>query len=95
MTQLNEKEIETLKELAASERLSNLQIVLDNFRPKDFEALQTLIPLAEQIADQAKYRAAQKLVLKTWRTAIIYIGSTIAAIYLLRDQILKVLGIGE
>mgnify|MGYP006893274838 CR=1 FL=1 len=59
----------------------------------DIIALKTLVPLANQIKQEAEYRAAQRLVLKTWRSSVIFLAGFIAAVFLLRNQIATLLGI--
>ena len=59
----------------------------------EIEAIRKLLPLAEEVRAQAEYRMAQRLVFKAWRQAVLAISGFIAAIYLLRDQIIKFLGV--
>ena len=59
----------------------------DDFTPEEIKELRSLIPIANQIREEADYRAAKKLVLKTWRTGIIFLSGTIAALLFLRDQL--------
>lgn len=54
--------------------------------------LRSLVPLADQIKQEAEYRAAQRLVLQTWRQGLIFFSSMIAAIYVFRDQIINFFG---
>jgi hypothetical protein len=59
----------------------------------EIDAIRTLIPIADEVKSQAEYRMAQRLVFKAWRQTIIAISGFIAAAYLLRDQIAKILGV--
>ena len=59
----------------------------------EIEKIRLLLPLAEEVKAQAEYRMAQRLVFKAWRQTIIAISGFIAAAYLLRDQIMKLLGV--
>ena len=96
MAQLSEREIEKLREILESGHGEDLRVLLSNFvllKPEDLEAIKVLVPIAKQVADEAEYRAAQKLVIGKWKQAIMWLGSTIAAILLLRDYILSFLGI--
>jgi hypothetical protein len=61
---------------------------------EEVEALKKLIPVADQLAEEANYRAAQRLVLKTWRQTIILLSGLIAAAFILRDQLARLLGVG-
>ena len=61
---------------------------------EEVEALKKLIPVADQLAEEANYRAAQRLVLKTWRQAVILLSGLIAAVFILRDQLIRFLGVG-
>ena len=67
----------------------------DRLTEEEMEQLRLLLPIAEQIKQEAEYRAAQRLVLETWRKAIIYIAGAGAALYALRDQIASALGVGK
>ena len=59
---------------------------------EELEALRKLIPLADQIEEEAKYKAARLLVLKTWRQGLILVGGIIAGVVLMKDYLLKFLG---
>jgi len=59
---------------------------------EEIEKLRSLVPLAEQIKEEAEYRIAQRLVLKTWRKGIIFISTFIAGVYVLREQIAAFFG---
>lgn len=61
---------------------------------EEIEAIRKLLPMAEEVRAQAEYRMAQRLVFKTWRQTILAISGLIAAVYILRDQIVKILGVG-
>ena len=60
---------------------------------EEIEAIRRLLPMAEEVRAQAEYRLAQRLVFKAWRQTVIAISGFIAAAYLLRDQLLKFLGL--
>ena len=62
---------------------------------EEIAALRRLLPIADEVRAQAEYRMAQRLVFKAWRQTIIAISGFIAAAYLLRDQIVKLLGVGQ
>lgn len=60
---------------------------------EEIAQLRILLPLAEEVKAQAEYRMAQRLVFKAWRQGVLAISGFIAAIYLVRDQIIKFLGV--
>ena len=57
------------------------------FTDDEIAKLRDLLEVAEVVKKEAEYKAAVKLVLGTWKTAVVWIGGFIAAILLLRDQI--------
>lgn len=63
----------------------------DQLTPEEVEKLRTLLPLVDTIKEEAEYTAARRIVLRTWKHAIISIAALIGAFLLLRDQ-LKVFG---
>ena len=56
------------------------------FTDDEIAALRELLDVAEVVRKEAEYKAAVRLVLSTWKTAVVWVGGTIAAILLLRDQ---------
>lgn len=65
----------------------------ESLTDEEIEAIRKLLPLAEEVRAQAEYRMAQRLVFKAWRQTVIAISGFIAAAYLLRDQLIKFLGV--
>ena len=61
----------------------------------EIDKIRLLIPLADEVKTQAEYRIAQRLVFKAWRQTVIALSGFIAAAYLLREQIVKLLGVGQ
>lgn len=59
---------------------------MSDLTPEELEELRKLLPVAHQLREEADYRAAQRLVLQTWRKGVIFIGGFIAGVYLLREQ---------
>lgn len=59
---------------------------------EEVEKLRSLVPVADQIKKEAEYRAAQRLVLATWRQGLIFVSGFIAAAYLFREQLSNLLG---
>lgn len=57
----------------------------------EIEKLRTLLPLVETIKAEAEYTAARRIVLRTWKQAVISIAALIGALLILRDQ-LKAIG---
>lgn len=57
------------------------------FTDDEIAKLRDLLEVAEVVKKEAEYKAAVKLVLGTWKTAVVWIGGFIAAVMLLRDQI--------
>jgi hypothetical protein len=57
------------------------------FTDDEIAQLRELLVVAEVVKKEAEYKAAVKLVLGTWKTAVVWIGGFIAAVMLLRDQI--------
>jgi len=62
---------------------------------EEIEAIRRLLPIADEVRAQAEYRMAQRLVFKAWRQTILAISGFIAAVYVLREQIVKLLGVGQ
>ncbi len=46
-----------------------------------------LRPHIDQLKAEAEYRAARRLVLQTWRRAVIFLGGFIAALIVLKDYL--------
>ena len=67
---------------------------MSNLSEEELEALRKLIPLADQIEEEAQYKAARKLVLKTWRQGLLLVAGLVASVIMLRDQLVKFLGAG-
>lgn len=55
--------------------------------PDEIEKLRSLLPLVETIKAEAEYTAARRIVLRTWKQAVISIAAVIGALLLLREQI--------
>jgi hypothetical protein len=68
---------------------------MSDLTDEEVAALKKLIPIADQLAEEANYKAAQRLVLRTWRQTIILLSGFIAAVFILRDQLVKLLGVGS
>lgn len=64
---------------------------MDPLTEEEITKLRSLLPLVDTIKEEAEYTAARRIVLKTWKQAIISIAALIGAVLLLRDQ-LKVFG---
>lgn len=58
----------------------------DRLSNEELDELRKLLPIASQLREEADYRAAQRLVLQTWRKGVIFIGGFVAGVYLLREQ---------
>lgn len=50
-----------------------------------------LAPHIDQLIAEAEYRAARRLVLQTWRRAVIFLGGMIAALIVAKDYLREVL----
>lgn len=57
------------------------------FTDDEIVKLRELLEVAEVVKKEAEYKAAVRLVLGTWKTAVVWVGGSIAAVMLLRDQI--------
>lgn len=57
------------------------------FTDEEIAKLRELLDVAEVVRKEAEYKAAVRLVLSTWKTAVVWVGGFVAAILLLRDQI--------
>lgn len=55
--------------------------------PDEIEKLRSLLPLVEIIKAEAEYTAARRIVLRTWKQAVISIAAVIGALLLLREQV--------
>lgn len=65
---------------------------MSDLSDEEVEALRKLVPLADQIHKEAEYKAARRLVIQTWRTSIVLLAGLVAAVVLIKDQLLKMLG---
>ena len=54
---------------------------------EEIAQLKELLPFAEQLKREAKYRAARRLVLETWRGSIIFYSGLIASVVVFNDQL--------
>lgn len=54
---------------------------------EELAQLRRLVPLADIIREEAEYRAAQRLVLRTWKRTVVMIASVLGALILLREQL--------
>lgn len=59
--------------------------------PDEIEKLRTLLPLVDTIRDEAEYTAARRIVLRTWKQAVVGLAALIGALLILREQ-LRALG---
>ena len=58
--------------------------------PDEIAQVRDLLKYADQVEAEARYKAAVRLVFKTWRGTVVTIGGTIVAVLVLRDQIAAV-----
>lgn len=59
----------------------------DQLTPEEIEKLRTLLPLVDTIRAEAEYTAARRIVLRTWKQAVVSLAAIIGAGLILRDQI--------
>lgn len=59
----------------------------DQLTPEEIEKLRTLLPLVDIIRAEAEYTAARRIVLRTWKQAVVSLAAIIGAGLILRDQI--------
>lgn len=52
----------------------------------EIEQLRDLLKVAEVVKEEAEYKAAVRLVMKTWKRVVIGLAAFIGALLLLRDQ---------
>jgi len=65
---------------------------MDSLTPEEIATLKTLIPLAKQIEEEAKFSAARRLVLNRYKSGVIWLAAFLGAIILLRSQVSQILG---
>lgn len=53
----------------------------------EIEKLRELLEVAETVKQEAEYKMAMRLVLKTWKNIVIGLAATITAVILLKDQL--------
>ncbi len=56
------------------------------FTEDEIEQLRDLLKVAEVVKEEAEYKAAVRLVMKTWKRVVIGLAAFIGALLLLRDQ---------
>lgn len=61
------------------------------FTDTEIETIRRVLPLIDTVVEEAEYRAARRLVLATWRKSVIFIGSFVAALILLKDYLREAL----
>lgn len=59
------------------------------FTSEEIQQLRELLTVAEIVKEEAEYRAAMKLVLKTWKNIVLGLAGFIAAGVLLREHLSK------
>jgi len=59
------------------------------FSEEEVKKLRELIEIVEVVKEEAEYRTAVRLVLRTWKNIVIAVGATIGAIILLKDFLHK------
>lgn len=57
------------------------------FTEEEVEQLRDLLKVAEVVKEEAEYKAAVRLVMKTWKRVVIGLAAFIGALLLLRDQV--------
>lgn len=57
------------------------------FTEDEIEQLRDLLKVAEVVKEEAEYKAAVRLVMKTWKRVVIGLAAFIGALLLLRDQV--------
>lgn len=55
--------------------------------PEEIAKLRTLLPFADTIKAEAEYTAARRIVIRTWKQAVVSIAALIGALLILRDQV--------
>jgi len=66
---------------------------MDSLTKEEIATLKTLIPLAKQIEEEAKFSAARRLVLNRYKSGVIWLAAFLGALILLRDQVSQILGV--
>lgn len=57
------------------------------FTEDEIEQLRDLLKVAEVVKEEAEYKAAVRLVMKTWKRVVIGLAAFIGALLILRDQL--------
>ena len=65
---------------------------MDSLTKEEIATLKTLIPLAKQIEEEAKFSAGRRLVLNRYKSGVIWLAAFLDALILLRDQVAQILG---
>lgn len=64
---------------------------MDRLTDEEIAALKKLLPIADQIAEQAKFSAARQLVFGKYRSGMIWFASLITAFVYLNDSLAEAL----
>ena len=65
-----------------------------NLSDEEIEKVRRLLKYGDEIEAHMEYKAAQKLVYRTWRGFVIGVAGLIGAVYVLRDWLGKVIAWG-
>ena len=68
---------------------------MDSLTKEEIATLKTLIPLAKQIEEEAKFSAARRLGLNRYKSGEIWLAAFLGALILLRVQVSQILGAGK
>ena len=63
---------------------------LDSLTKEEIATLKTLIPLAKQNEEEAKFSAARRLVLNRYKSGVIWLAAFLGSLILLRERGAKI-----
>lgn len=55
--------------------------------PEEIDSLRELLTVAKVVKEEAEYKLARRLVLRTWKKVIIALGGAIAFVLVTREQL--------